>query len=476
MLDLSDPSFAPSGWSTDDVALAVGETKTIIINEANSVTAAGEAGVAITNTATAVGTATDSFDNTWTDTKSDDANYNVINPALQLKKYVGYDADKSVTIDSDEWWDAQTQAEGLKVLAGTSLTVKFVITNTGDTPLSGVEAFDSVDDADPTSAGTLGVGETEIVKEIGPAQAGWHHDVGVAETTKTDDFGNTTDVTSNTDPAHYFGATLSIDIEKKVSLSPTGPWSDSVTVPLSSSGSATIYYHFIVKNNSNVPLENVVVTDPDLNETVTIGHLDIGQQVTVPDPPLSRPADFGTHSNTAKVTGDWTDTYGDSHETTDSDTVSYQGLYKAYTPGYWKNHPEVWESRTGYIPYDYKVNGTWHYATKVKDVFTVPSDYSLSMGKKTRSGGWLGDYTLMQALAFPGGDNLYGAAQNLLRVGTGALLNAKSMERGYNTSFPWGSARIISEVNTALASHDRQTMIDLASMLDAWNNGTHTGL
>ena len=467
-LALSDASFPR--W-TPTVTLAAGETQAVVINPDDPVTATGVAGVAITNTAQAIASAEDDFDNTWTDTKSNVANYNVINPAMSLVKYVGYDADGNGSIGTDEWWDANDQASGIKVVAETPLTVKFVVENTGDTPLTGVECFDSVNDADPTSAGTLGVGETEKPKEIGPAQAGWNHDVGHAETTKTDDFGNSTAVTSNTDPAHYFGATLAIDIDKQIALSASGPWLDDLgTIVVAGAGQPPrkVYYRFIVTNNSNVPLSNVVVDDPTLGFTRNIGELTVGQSVTIPDPPLSADVEYGAHTNTVTATGRWTDTANANHSASDADTASYTGAYAAYTPGYWKNHPEVWKSKTGYIP-----TTAYGTPTRVKDVFTVPNTLYGGL-KKSRD--WLGNATLMEALAFPGDTTMSGGAQILLRVGTGALLNAAAMGSGTGVTYPLTKAQVIEQVNTALNSGDRAAMITLANLLDGYNNGTHTGL
>jgi hypothetical protein len=50
-------------------------------------------------------------------------------------------------------------------------------------------------------------------------------------------------------------------------------------------------------------------------------------------------------------------------------------------------------------------------------------------------------------------------------MGISALLNACSIK------YPLGTAQIISEVNTALKSCDRNTILNEASRLDGFNNG-----
>jgi hypothetical protein len=71
--------------------------------------------------------------------------------------------------------------------------------------------------------------------------------------------------------------------------------------------------------------------------------------------------------------------------------------------------------------------------------------------------------TLLQALSFNGGNNVDGAARNLLRSAVAALLNATG-------AYPLTQAQVISQVNTALGSHNRSTMLTLASRLDGYNN------
>jgi len=90
----------------------------------------------------------------------------------------------------------------------------------------------------------------------------------------------------------------------------------------------------------------------------------------------------------------------------------------------------------------------------LESVFDVPDNYEL------------GNYTLLQALSFRGGTGTADAAQILLRSAVSALLNASSQEVNY----PLMTSQVIAQVNAALASNNRSTIIDLATKLDNYNN------
>jgi hypothetical protein len=114
------------------------------------------------------------------------------------------------------------------------------------------------------------------------------------------------------------------------------------------------------------------------------------------------------------------------------------------TPGYWKQ-TQHFDSWVGYAPTD--VVGT---------VFALGAYPSLA-GK-----------TLAQTLDGSGGSTLTGAASILLRAAVAALLNSTSPDVDY----PRTTAEIIADVNAALASNDRATILALATALDADNNLT----
>ena len=118
------------------------------------------------------------------------------------------------------------------------------------------------------------------------------------------------------------------------------------------------------------------------------------------------------------------------------------------TPGYWKNNAAKWDAvswdPTPYDPEDL-----------VGGVFTIPSCVSSLAGD-----------TLLEALSYKGGKGVLGAAHILLRAAVAALLNASHPDISYYMS----AAGVISDVNTALASCDRATILTLAGDLDWHNN------
>ncbi|MEO6192223.1 MAG: hypothetical protein ABIS20_04390 [Thermoanaerobaculia bacterium] len=113
------------------------------------------------------------------------------------------------------------------------------------------------------------------------------------------------------------------------------------------------------------------------------------------------------------------------------------------TPGYWKNHTSSWAG-TGYSP-----------GQTTGSVFSGASAFP-SLASKT----------LLQSLQGGGGPGTLGAATILLRAATAALLNAAHS----GVDYPLTQAQIISQVNAALASNNRDTMLSLAGTLDGDNN------
>jgi hypothetical protein len=67
-------------------------------------------------------------------------------------------------------------------------------------------------------------------------------------------------------------------------------------------------------------------------------------------------------------------------------------------------------------------------------------------------------------LSFQGGPTVQDAKNILLRAAAAAYLSSLSV------NYPLSSADVVSMVNTALASGDRDTILDLAKLLDSYNN------
>ena len=111
--------------------------------------------------------------------------------------------------------------------------------------------------------------------------------------------------------------------------------------------------------------------------------------------------------------------------------------------GYWKNHTAHWPA-----PYST--------ATTLGSTFILPSCGSINT---------LGGDSFLTALNYNGGPQLRDAAKILLRQAVAALLNAAS-----GIGYPLNQAQIKNEVNAALASCNRQTILAESDRLDHFNN------
>ena len=112
------------------------------------------------------------------------------------------------------------------------------------------------------------------------------------------------------------------------------------------------------------------------------------------------------------------------------------------TPGYWKNHTDAWVT---YSPGE----------TLTEAGFVFPLQLSS-----------FGSEPLIVALQGGGGPGLDGAARILLRAGVAALLNSVAFPYPHYVS----TSVVLSDMNTVLASLDRQTMLDEAAEYDGYNS------
>jgi hypothetical protein len=113
------------------------------------------------------------------------------------------------------------------------------------------------------------------------------------------------------------------------------------------------------------------------------------------------------------------------------------------TPGYWKNHTDSWAG-TGYSPLQ-----------STGSVFSGASAFPS-----------LASQSLLSSLQGGGGPGTLGAAKILLRAAVASLLNAAHS----GVDYPRTTAEILADVNAALTSNNRDTMLALASGLDSDNN------
>lgn len=117
------------------------------------------------------------------------------------------------------------------------------------------------------------------------------------------------------------------------------------------------------------------------------------------------------------------------------------------TPGFWKVPPHL----NAWVPTGYSPGQT------VQSVFAAASAFPS-----------LGSSTLLQALSFGGGPGPTGGAMILLRAAVAALLNSSHPDVA--GGYPLTEMEVIDQVNAALASGNRATMLALATDLDDANN------
>jgi hypothetical protein len=204
-------------------------------------------------------------------------------------------------------------------------------------------------------------------------------------------------------------------------------------------GSETVVtYTYVVTNNSNFFTWTGTLTDDKLgaiNGTITLNP---GESKTfTANTPISQ-----TTTNTATASGTFDDPNITLATAQASATVTAKVCGQGCTPGFWKNHTDAWPA-----PY-----------TTGQKLNTVFGPLPTLIGNKT----------FLEALSFSGGNNLNGARRTLMRIGVAALLNSVSVD------YPLSEAQVIAQVNAALATNNRATILAKAAELDGYNNLDHS--
>ncbi len=172
------------------------------------------------------------------------------------------------------------------------------------------------------------------------------------------------------------------------------------------------------------------------DQTATTASQSVLQTVT--PTPTNTPTPTPTNTPTPTPTNTPTPTPTNTPTPTPTNTPTPTPGAQGCTPGFWKNHLSAWV--------------TFSPSQLVSSVFTNTSPFS--------------SLTLQQALSLQGGPGVDGAKQILLRAAVSALLNSTSV------AYPLSTAQVISQVDTALGSNNRDTILALATTLDGFNNGT----
>ncbi|MCK2023330.1 hypothetical protein KZC52_10375 [Microbacterium sp. kSW2-24] len=244
--------------SEADGPLLPGETRTF---EATGTAVSGQ----YQNTATATATAVD-----------DEGAALPQQPAPQIDDSWYLAGESGLSIVKTTNGEEVTSAPGLWLTPGSDVEWAYTVTNTGQLPLIDV----LVTDVD--SEGTLVFedvidrlepGESVTLTASGTAIVGQYRNTVTAEA--SDPAGEGTLVAA--DDSWYFGVESGLAVDKLVSAAENGPWTETVEV---ASGAAT-YWQLTVTNTGNSPLTDVVLNDPKLDQSITVGDLLPGEAAVV---------------------------------------------------------------------------------------------------------------------------------------------------------------------------------------------------
>jgi len=327
------------------------------------------------------------------------------------------------------------QPTGPEIQEGDAVTWTYVVTNTGEVTLFDVAVTDDQEGAISCPKSTLAPGEAMTCTAHGVAGIGQYANLGTVS--GRDDLNRTA---TDEDPSHYNGTPIppiGIHIEKATN----GHDADQPTGPKILVGEP-VTWTYVVTNTGDVTLFDVTVEDNQEGFiTCPKDVLEPGESMTCTQDGV---AGLGQYANVGMVTGQ-----DDLDRTAaDEDPSHYFGEPiddgdEGCTPGYWKNHTDSWPP-TGYSPGQ-----------------SLPSVFAQSAAYPELAGA-----SMLEALNFHGGGGADGAARNLMRAAVAALLDASHP----GVDYPRTPVQVISQVNSALASGDRDTMLTVAGGLDRDNN------
>ncbi|TGU50437.1 hypothetical protein EN829_020725 [Mesorhizobium sp. M00.F.Ca.ET.186.01.1.1] len=319
-------------------------------------TGTGVAGTgAYSNIGSASGSFTDDAGHTGTDTATDGSSYFGADPEIAINK---------VTVDG------ATSGDGLTILAGEAISWKYTVTNVGNVALSGVNVTDNQGvtvtgvlgaDAvhnigDTNNNGKLDLTEAWVFTGTGVAGIGAYSNIGSASGSFTDDALHTPTDTA-TDDSNYFGANPHITLDKKT---------NGVDHGLNIFQGQPVTWTYDVKNDGNVALAHVVVTDDngtagtgdDFHPTAILSggfnsgdtnHNNLLDTNETWHYQATGTAQLGSYVNNATATTDAVvDSAGHSRTPLATDSSDYEGFSnKALTQGFWGSHADAWDNVAG---------------------------------------------------------------------------------------------------------------------------------
>ena len=228
------------------------------------------------------------------------------------------DVEKFVSVDGGVTWQDADAPPGPDVDLDGQVSFRFVVTNSGDVPLSSLTLTDSALDVSgcvlPESLGPGAFFECTV----GPLAVvqGQHSNTATASGAFEGS------AATDTDSAHYFGGDRpSIDVEKLVSIDGGATWEDADSAPGPSvEVGADVSFRFVVTNDGNVALGSLSLGDDtlDVSSCAPPDALDPGASFECAVGPL--PAAEGQHTNTATASGSFEGTV-----VSDTDAANYLG-------------------------------------------------------------------------------------------------------------------------------------------------------
>lgn len=176
--------------------------------------------------------------------------------------YFGVDIDVDIEkATNDE--DADTPT-GPIVEVGSQVTWTYEVTNTGNFPLVSWTVADDQGVAVACPRVVIPPGGSTTCVASGVAREGQYANTGTVTVPSP---GAGIPGASDSDPSHYFGARPQLDLEKGTGEAAGGPFDDADTptgpfIPIG----ATVYWNYVVTNNGNVTLDDLLVVDSDLGD------------------------------------------------------------------------------------------------------------------------------------------------------------------------------------------------------------------
>lgn len=356
-------------------------------------------------------------------TDSDGSSYFGADPEIKIDK---------VTVDDG------VKGDTLTILTNEPISWEYTVTNIGNVALSGI----SVTDSDVTPVAVLGNGHVTNIGDsndnnmldageiwkfsaTGTSVAGPYSNTGTASGSFTDDANHTRTATA-TDDSGYTGADPHITLDKKT---------NGVDHGLNIFQGQPVTWTYDVKNDGNVALAHVVVTDDngtagtagdDFHPTAILSggfnSGDINQNGLLDTNETwhyqaTGVAQLGSYVNTATATTDaFVDTALHSRTPLATDSSDYEGFSnKALTQGFWGSHADAWDGVTG------------HESNPTKSAFNSGVIWGLDINPRHDGNLLLGD------------SNGNGVAD----AGEDTLLISNALAKSIESSSTGGDARVI---------------------------------